>query len=77
MGRKKLPVNMKKVVMTFVATEEMRDYLRSLPNYSKYICDLIENDRITPYDLDDVDFDKEEAKSQINAILNRLFEKED
>lgn len=74
MARKKL--EHRKVVMSFVVTEEIRDYLRSLPNYSKYICDLIENDRITPYDLEDVDFDKEEAKSQLKAILTRLFGEE-
>lgn len=76
MGRKKLPENMKKVQMAFVCSEETREYLRSLPNYSKYICELIENDRITPYDLDDIDFDKEKNKSQLKAILTRLFGEE-
>ena len=73
MGRKKLPDGMCKVQMSFVCSEEMRDYLRSKPNYSKYICELIENDRITPYDLEDIDFDREENKNQLKAILTRLF----
>lgn len=69
MGRKALPH--KKVRMSFVVTEEIRDYLRSLPNYSQYICDLIETDRITAEDLDEaID---ETSKTQLKAILNRLF----
>jgi hypothetical protein len=69
MGRRKLP--QKKVVMSFVVTEEIRDYLRSLPNYSQYICELIENDRITAEDLDEAIDDT--SKTQLKAILNRLF----
>ena len=69
MGRKKLAH--KKVCMSFVVTEEIRDYLRSLPNYSQYICDLIETDRIAVEDLDEtID---EASKTQLKAILNRLF----
>lgn len=71
MGRKKLPV--KKVQMSFMVTEEIRDYLRSLPNYSKYICDLIETDRITAEDLDDFDADRELNKMQAHALIDRLF----
>lgn len=71
MGRKKLPV--KKVQISFMVTEELRDYLRSLPNYSQYLCDLIETDRITSQDLDDFDADKELTKMQAHAILERLF----
>lgn len=69
MGRRKLP--QKKVCMSFVVTEEIRDYLRSLPNYSQYICDLIETDRITAEDLDEAIDDT--SKTQLKAILNRLF----
>lgn len=69
MGRRKLPH--KKVCMSFVVTEEIRDYLRSLPNYSQYICDLIETDRITAEDLDEAIDDT--SKTQLKAILNRLF----
>ena len=71
MGRKKLAS--KKVCMSFVVTEELRDYLRSLPNYSQYICDLIETDRITAEDLDDFDADKELNKIQAHALIDRLF----
>ena len=71
MGRKKL--EHKKVCMSFVVTEEIRDYLRSLPNYSQYICDLIETDRISAEDLDNFDADKELTKMQAHAILDRLF----
>lgn len=69
MGRRALPH--KKVCMSFVVTEEIRDYLRSLPNYSQYICDLIETDRITAEDLDEAIDDT--SKTQLKAILNRLF----
>lgn len=69
MGRPKL--EKKKVQMAIMVTEEVRDYLRSLHNYSKYINDLIETDRITAKDLDEtVD---SETKAQLNAILTRLF----
>lgn len=71
MARKKL--DHKRVVMSFVVTEEIRDYLRSLPNYSQYLCDLIETDRITAKDLDDFDADKELTKIQAQALINRLF----
>jgi hypothetical protein len=71
MARKKL--DHKRVVMSFVVTEEIRDYLRSLPNYSQYICDLIEVDRISAKDLDDFDADKELTKMQAQALINRLF----
>ena len=71
MGRKKLPV--KKVQVSFMITEELRDYLRSLPNYSQYLCDLIETDRIAAQDLDDFDPDKELTKMQAHALLDRLF----
>ena len=71
MGRKKLPV--KKVQISFMVTEEIREYLRSLPNYSQYLCDLIETDRITAQDLDDFDADKELTKMQAHALLDRLF----
>lgn len=71
MGRKKL--DHKRVVMSFVVTEDIRNYLRTLPNYSKYICDLIDTDRITAEDLDDFDADKELTKIQAHALLDRLF----
>jgi hypothetical protein len=71
MGRRKL--SHKKVCMSFVVTEEIRDYLRSLPNYSQYICDLIETDRISAKDLDDLDIDKELTKMQAQALIDRLF----
>lgn len=71
MGRKKLPV--KKVQISFMVTEDIRNYLRSLPNYSQYLCDLIETDRITSQDLDDFDADKELTKMQAHALLDRLF----
>lgn len=71
MGRKKL--DHKRVVMSFVVTEDIRNYLRTLPNYSQYICDLIETDRITTQDLDDFDADKELTKIQAHALLERLF----
>lgn len=71
MGRKRLPV--KKVQISFMVTEEIRDYLRSLPNYSQYLCDLIETDRISAEDLDNFDADKELTKMQAHAILDRLF----
>ncbi len=69
MGRKKL--DHKRVVMSFVVTEDIRNYLRTLPNYSKYICDLIDTDRITAEDLDEAIDDT--SKTQLKAILNRLF----
>lgn len=69
MGRKKLVH--KKVVMSFVVTEEIRDYLRSLPNYSQYICDLIDTDRISAEDLDETIDDI--SKNQLKAIFDRLF----
>lgn len=71
MGRKKL--DHKRVVMSFVVTEDIRNYLRTLPNYSQYLCDLIETDRITAKDLDDFDADKELTKIQAQALINRLF----
>lgn len=71
MGRKKL--EHKRVVMSFVVTEDIRNYLRTLPNYSQYLCDLIETDRITAQDLDDFDPDKELTKIQAHALLDRLF----
>lgn len=71
MGRKKLPV--KKVQISFMVTEDIRNYLRSLPNYSQYLCDLIETDRITSQDLDEFDADKELTKMQAHALLDRLF----
>lgn len=71
MGRKKLAS--KKVQISFVVTEEIRDYLRSLPNYSQYLCDLIETDRIATEDLDDLDMDKELNKIQAHALIDRLF----
>ena len=71
MGRKKL--EHKKVVMSFVVTEDIRNYLRTLPNYSQYLCDLIETNRITAQDLDDFDEDKELTKIQAHALLDRLF----
>lgn len=71
MGRKKL--EHKRVVMSFVVTEDIRNYLRTLPNYSQYLCDLIETDRITAQDLDDFDPDKELTKIQAHALLERLF----
>lgn len=71
MGRKKL--EHKRVVMSFVVTEDIRNYLRTLPNYSQYLCDLIETDRITAQDLDDFDADKELTKIQARALLDRLF----
>ena len=71
MGRKKLAN--KKVCMSFVVTEDIRDYLRSLPNYSQYLCDLIETDRISAEDLDNFDADKELTKIQAHALLDRLF----
>ena len=63
----------RKVQMSFVVTEETRDYLRSLPNYSQYISDLIETDRIAASDLEDIDFDKEELKADLKNIIKRLF----
>lgn len=71
MGRKKLAS--KKVQISFVVTEEIRDYLRSLPNYSQYLCDLIETDRIAAEDLDDLDMDKELNRTQAHALIDRLF----
>jgi len=71
MGRKKLPV--KKVQISVMVTEDIRSYLRSLPNYSQYICDLIETDRISAQDLDDLDMDKELTKIQAQALIDRLF----
>lgn len=71
MGRKKLAS--KKVQISFVVTEEIRDYLRSLPNYSQYLCNLIETDRIAAEDLDDLDLDKELNKIQAHALIDRLF----
>ena len=71
MGRKKL--DHKRVVMSFVVTEDIRNYLRTLPNYSQYLCDLIETDRITAKDLDDFDADKELTKIQAQTLINRLF----
>lgn len=71
MGRKKLSKHA--VIITVSVPEEIRTYLRTKENYSQYICELIENDRITASDLDDIDFDKEKDKSQLKAILKRLF----
>ena len=71
MGRKKLAS--KKVQISFVVTDEIRDYLRSLPNYSQYLCDLIETDRIAAEDLDDLDMDKELNRTQAHALIDRLF----
>lgn len=72
MGRKKIAH--KKVCMSFVVTEEIRDYLRTLPNYSQYICDLINMDRTSAEELDELnDAIDEVSKAQLKAILNRLF----
>lgn len=71
MGRKKLAS--KKVQISIMVTEDIRNYLRSLQNYSEYICDLIETDRITAQDLDEFDPDKELNKMQAHALIDRLF----
>ena len=52
------------------------DYMNILENFSvlfAYNSGAIENDKITLEDLDDVDFDKEEAKAIVSKIIERLF----
>lgn len=65
--------DIKKKVITISIPGSLYDYLRTKENYSEYICNLIENDKITLEDLDDIDFDKEEARAVINKVLDRLF----
>lgn len=65
--------DVKKKVITIAIPGSLYDYLKTKKNYSEYICNLIENDKITLEDLDDVDFDKEEAKAVISKVIDRLF----
>ena len=73
MANKIKSYDVKKKVITIAIPGSLYDYLKTKKNYSEYICNLIENDRITLEDLDDVDFDKEEAKAVINKVIDRLF----
>lgn len=60
------------VIISLSVPEEVRSYLRTLPNYSAYICELIENDRLAANDLEQINVTKSD-KEQLAAILGRLF----